>query len=1321
MLTPRVYLLALLLCLAGTADLLSARAEDSLWEKENLVAWCIVPFDAKQRGPRQRAEMLSELGIKRLAYDYRANHIPTFDEEMRALKQYDIELTAWWFPGDINDEAKLILDVLRRHQIKTQLWVTGGGEPTQNAEQQQARVEAEAARIGRIATAAAEIGCSVGLYNHGGWFGEPENQIAVIEHLGMSNVGIVYNLHHGHAHLDRLPELLAKMRPHLLALNLNGMTAGGDSKGLKIMPLGTGDLDLRIIRTIENSGYRGPIGILNHTDLDAEARLADNMAGLDWLTAQLHPTAPVPRRPNYLTWTRTELAHPNDIDNLQQLANEAAEEGEALRGMTVFADQKFACLACHRLGKHGGQVGPALDQFGKQRSAWQLVEAVKFPQRHIEDAYRTTRVLTAAGVILNGYVVESTAETIRLRDPSSGVETLLDRDEIEDQMDGGSVMPVGLLEAMRPQQQRDLFAFLSDLGHGQKVAPEVLDAVLQHWTAMDPVKLALDPAPLDPEYWTQLHQPVNRDRMFQFYAKQADHFRQQEFPPPLLQDFPGLDGGGFGHWGNQNEAGWMDSRWNETMLSSVQCGVFRAPGLTVPRGVCLQLGDEQKIFTCFNPDTLSYDLVWTGDFLEFSSVRHGFMDGLGMAGKVIAGAGTAPVREPFEYHGFYRHGSQVIFAYRIGDVEYLDAPVVEGGEFRRIKAPRDQHPLGSLLSAGEPQWPQVIETPITFGTQQPYAIDTIGLPSENPWKALIYGAGIDFLPNGNAIVTTMQGDVWQVAGLDAKPPAAGEPAPRARWRRIAAGLQQALGVVTTDDAIYVLGRDRITKLQDLNQDGEMDFYESFCDGYETSAGGHDFICGLERDRDGYFYTSSSNQGLLKISPDGQRVEVAATGFRNPDGIGVYPDGTVTVPCSEGQWTPASMICARRPTDGQPFFGYRGPQNGEPPALPLVYLPRGVDNSSGGQVYIEDDRWGPLTGNMVHLSFGAGTYMLLLRDQVGDQLQGATVPLPGDFQSGVHRGSFGPHDGQLYVVGMAGWGSYTTEDGCLQRVRYTGGEVQQPIDFHVHENGVRITFSAPLDPATAANPRSHFAQAWNYRYSSAYGSPEYSSRHAGVRGHDVLPIQSAHVLADGRSLFLEIPDVQPVNQLHLRLYPRADVGREMFVTVHALDEPFRDFPGYREERKVIYPHPILADISRAVDSKPNPWREEIAGAREIKLQVGSNLAFETRELRVQAGEAIKLTLVNPDAVPHNWALLQPGSTQAVGELANKLVGDPEGAARQYVPEHEAVLAYTDVVEPKNEFSIFFRVPQTPASYPYICTFPGHWMVMQGTMIVEAENE
>ncbi len=1324
-----VVALSTLFCLLTVAPA-RLRADEpaaKMFDRDNLVAWCIVPFDGKNRGPEQRAAMLKRIGIRKLAYDYRAEHVPTFDAEMEALKKHGIELTAWWFPTTLNDRARHILKVLEKHKVKTQLWVMGGGAP-KSAEQRQEWIESEARRIRPIAESAAKIGCQVGLYNHGGWFGQPENQIAIIKQLKLDNVGIVYNLHHGHEHLDRFSELLKVMKPHLLALNLNGMKKDGDRQGKKIMPLGAGELDLRLLQVIRSSGFDGPIGILNHTNHDAEARLKDNLDGLKWLVPQLDGASPGVK-PIYRTWegepadfdTSGLFDRPYDAQLVSRTMADAKKHGVAERGIAVFASAKFACLSCHKIGMHGGSVGPELTAIGKDRKPAQIVESVFWPKREVKPEFEAVAVLTADGRQLQGYLQKTAGPHIAIRDPASGIVTEIARDDIEDQVTRGTLMPNGLAEAMSPQQQLDLIRFLSELGRKEAVAPDVVASVLAHAHAHSPADFEFVRDPLHPEHWPSWQHSVNRDRVFDFYTKQAEHFRKQDPTPMLLSEFPGLDGGKQGHWGNQNEVTWASDRWNNTELGSVQSGIFHGAGVTVGRGVCLQLGERGELSACFNPDTLTYDAIWTGGFVKFSSVRHGFMHGLLIDGKPQPRPKGSKPTEPFVYHGFYRHGRRVIFAYRIGETEYLDAPWSENGVLTRAVAPASEHPLKHLTSAGKPQWPNEIQTSIVAGNNMPYAVDTIELPTQNAWKAQTFVGGLDFLADGSALVCTMQGDVWRVSGLVSKD---GESlSGKARWRRFASGLHHALGLVVANGQIYVQCRDQLLRLHDLNNDGEADFYECVSNAFATSAAGHDFICGLQRDAGGNFYTATGNQGLVRISPDGRRADVVATGFRNPDGLGLYPDGVVTVPCSEGAWTPSSMICAvRTPKPNQlnqpiPHFGYRGPQGEKPPSLPLVYLPRGLDNSSGGQAFIDGERWGPLGGRMVHFSFGAGAHFLLLRDEVEGQLQGAVVPLPGEFTSGAHRGRFNPVDGQLYVGGMAGWGSYTPQPGSFQRVRYAGGSVQLPSGFHVYENGVAVTFTEPIDKAVAEDSDNHFAQCWNYRYSGAYGSSEYSARHTGTPGHDSLKIRSSHVLADGTTLFLELPDLQAVNQLHLRMQTGADKSHDMFATVHKMAKPFTNFPGYKPARKTIAPHPILFDMALATQRVPNPWGKPIAGAREIVLETGKNLTFVQRSLKAKAGEPIKLTLSNPDVVPHNWALVKPGELQRVGSLANRLVADPAGYARHYIPKSDDVLAYTDIVPPKSKFTIHFRAPKQPGRYPYLCTFPGHWMVMNGELIVE----
>ena len=233
-----------------------------LFARDKLIAWCIVPFDSKQRGPVERASMLKRLGFRHFAYDWRAKDIPTFDAEVEALKKEGVALDAFWVaPGVLNSESRLILDVLKRHGVKAQLWVLldQGANRVEGAEQAR-RVEAASNSLKPLAEEAAKAGCSLALYNHGGWFGEPENQVAIIENLkkqGVENVGMVYNLHHAHEQTGRLADVLKLAMPYLKAVNLNGMDPGPNPGARKILPLGQGSLDLALLRVIRDSGYKG--------------------------------------------------------------------------------------------------------------------------------------------------------------------------------------------------------------------------------------------------------------------------------------------------------------------------------------------------------------------------------------------------------------------------------------------------------------------------------------------------------------------------------------------------------------------------------------------------------------------------------------------------------------------------------------------------------------------------------------------------------------------------------------------------------------------------------------------------------------------------------------------------------------------------------------------------------------------------------------------------------------------------------------------------------------------------------------------------------
>ena len=260
-----------------------------LFEGDQLVAWCIVPFDASERTPLERAEMMNELGITKFAYDYRDKHIASFKNEIKLLKEHNIELSAVWLwlepKGDdiLGDAGRAIMETLKETGTHTELWVSFPEHVFQGLSDEQAQDKAVII-LSSVMEKAEAIGCTMALYNHGAWFGEPENQVGIIRAMDNEKVKIVYNFHHGHQQVERFGELMELMKPYLSTININGMRV----EGPKILTLGEGDRELEMLKIILASGYSGAIGILGHTEgEDIALVLERNLEGLDKLRSQM--------------------------------------------------------------------------------------------------------------------------------------------------------------------------------------------------------------------------------------------------------------------------------------------------------------------------------------------------------------------------------------------------------------------------------------------------------------------------------------------------------------------------------------------------------------------------------------------------------------------------------------------------------------------------------------------------------------------------------------------------------------------------------------------------------------------------------------------------------------------------------------------------------------------------------------------------------------------------------------------------------------------------------------------------------------------------
>lgn len=488
--------------------------------------------------------------------------------------------------------------------------------------------------------------------------------------------------------------------------------------------------------------------------------------------------------------------------------------------------------------------------------------------------------------------------------------------------------------------------------------------------------------------------------------------------------------------------------------------------------------------------------------------------------------------------------------------------------------------LTTLTQGGPQRWPDVLAAEGQLGQDDnAYTLDTITLPGTMPWNVWMRTSAIDFFPDGRLVVTTHGGDVWIVEGVDAS-------LSNLRWKRFAAGMFEPFGVRVIDNTIYVTCRDRIVRLHDRNGDGEADFYESFFADPDVSVFFHAYNFDLQTDAAGNLYYAKAGMytdfklpgAIFRIPPEGGRYEVVATGFRTPNGMGVMPDGRLTVSDNQGNWMPASKVSIIR--EGG-FYGYVqthiggarygtrwAPDGGKidhrqvkPPATfdqPIIWLPQTWDSSSGGQVTSDARRWGPLSNRLLHTSFGKGWMFYLTMQEVDDVTQAAIVRLPFQFNTGIMRARVNPVDGQVYAAGLTGWqGPPEAREGGIQRLRYTGKPVTVLEKFEAIEGAVRLTFNRPLDRDSATNLANYRTQQWNYRWRHEYGSPHYRPSDPEKQGQEPLPLDRVTLSDDGRTITLHAKTLKPVHQLlvemELDLANGEPFQEAVLMTIHKLAE------------------------------------------------------------------------------------------------------------------------------------------------------------------------
>lgn len=167
----------------------------------------------------------------------------------------------------------------------------------------------------------------------------------------------------------------------------------------------------------------------------------------------------------------------------------------------------------------------------------------------------------------------------------------------------------------------------------------------------------------------------------------------------------------------------------------------------------------------------------------------------------------------------------------------------------------------------------------------------------------------------------------------------------------------------------------------------------------------------------------------------------------------------------------------------------------------------------------------------------------------------------------------------------------------------------------------------------------------------------------------------------------------------------------------VQKPMLDENRYMEEILETAKSGSLVKISGKVSSE-NPAAPTQKKARAILIEiVPEMMKFDTETFMVKAGEKILLELDNLDGMQHNLLIIKPGTLKKVGAAADAMLRDPRASEKHYVPDMPEVLFATEMLGAGELYTLNFTVPDTPGDYPFVCTFPGHWRMMNGIMRVE----
>ncbi|MHA6248281.1 PA14 domain-containing protein [Pontibacter sp. CAU 1760] len=398
--------------------------------------------------------------------------------------------------------------------------------------------------------------------------------------------------------------------------------------------------------------------------------------------------------------------------------------------------------------------------------------------------------------------------------------------------------------------------------------------------------------------------------------------------------------------------------------------------------------------------------------------------------------------------------------------------------------------------------------------------------------------GMDFLSDGRMVVSTWDslGSVYILDGVTKKKPE------DIKVKRIAFGLAEPLGLKVVDDEIYVLQKQELTKLVDLNNDDIIDEYQTVANGWKVSANFHEFAFGLLY-KDGYFYgtlATAINPGgastqpqipdrgkVVKISRKDGSHELIASGLRTPNGIGYGVDNEIFIADNQGDWLPASKIVHLQENAwyGSRSVDFKGTE-GKTQVPPVVWLPQDeIGNSPSQPVRINV---GPYKNQMLHGEVTHGGIKRVFAEKVNGAYQGAVFRFTQGLEAGVNRLVWGP-DNSLYIGGIGStgnWQHYGKLGHGLQKLTYNGKPAFEMLAVRAKPNGIEIEFTEPLKEGMGTKAADYNIRQWYYKPTADYGGPKLDDK--------ALPIEKVTLSPDRKKAYLQLGGMKPNHVVYVHL-------------------------------------------------------------------------------------------------------------------------------------------------------------------------------------------